>query len=94
MTKWILPLIALSALLAGCAKPAPEQPAGAPTTGEVVAYRDADGDLFCPVMKKKIASVDAAQGYQDHEGVRYYFCCGMCPGPFKADPAKYVAALK
>ena len=27
----------------------------------------------------------------EHEGTRYYFCCGGCLAKFQADPAKYLA---
>ena len=47
--------------------------------------------LFCPVMKHEVASYAASGGYVDHEGVRYYVCCGGCMDGLKADPAKFVA---
>ncbi|MBI5778425.1 MAG: YHS domain-containing protein [Planctomycetes bacterium] len=25
----------------------------------------------------------------EYKGKVYYFCCGDCPGPFKANPEKY-----
>jgi YHS domain-containing protein len=72
---------------------APEQPAPEPTTGnataEPVAYTNDKGELLCPVMGTVIESKEKAVGYQDYEGVRYYFCCGGCPDQFKKDPAKY-----
>lgn len=46
-----------------------------------------DGELFCPIMKHSIPSADKAEGFVDHEGVRYYVCCGMCLGKAKADPS-------
>lgn len=52
----------------------------------VVAYRNAKGDLVCPVMGTVIGSEDKATGYQDYKGVRYYFCCDDCPKLFKKDP--------
>ncbi len=88
-----------AALLAGCSPdPAPETAAGprptaapsAPVKGAVVAHRNAEGKLECPVMHAPIESEAQAVGYQDHEGKRYYFCCAACPEKFKADPAKYV----
>lgn len=57
--------------------------------GESVAYRNANGDLLCPVMNAPVKSEEDAVGFQDYEGTRYYFCCGGCPDKFKADPAKY-----
>lgn len=43
----------------------------------------------CPVMGGAIDK----NFYLDHEGQRIYFCCGMCPDTFKADPAKYLKVL-
>jgi len=48
--------------------------------------------LTCPVMKGNPVNVERATKeklFADYKGRRYYFCCGMCPGPFKKDPAKY-----
>ncbi len=92
----------LAFLLAGCAKQ--EQAAAEPTSdtkisnnestastpdGSPTAYRNAKGDLLCPVMNAPVKSESDAVGFQDFEGTRYYFCCGGCPDKFKADPAKY-----
>jgi YHS domain-containing protein len=57
--------------------------------GKLVANRNGEGRLLCPVMGNVIKSEKDAVGYQDYKGVRYYFCCGMCPPKFKADPTKY-----
>lgn len=59
------------------------------TSTEPQANTNEKGELVCPVMKKVIASVEDAQGFQDYEGKRYYFCCAMCPPQFKKDPAKF-----
>jgi YHS domain-containing protein len=40
-------------------------------------------------MNKAVASPDTADSYEDYEGTRYYFCCGMCPAKFKESPATY-----
>lgn len=58
-------------------------------TAEPVAFTNEKGELFCPVMKTVVASKEKAVGYQDYEGKRYYFCCGMCPDKFKENPALY-----
>lgn len=58
-------------------------------TMEPVAFTNEDGKLVCPVMGTVIASKDDAVGHIDHDGKRYYFCCGGCPDEFKADPKKY-----
>lgn len=63
-----------------------------PNEGEVVpvAYRDANGQLLCPVMGATIESEAKAIGHQDYKGVRYYFCCGDCPKLFAKDPEKWL----
>lgn len=57
---------------------------------KLVEFRNDDGELVCPVMGDLIVSAEEAFGFQDYEGIRYYFCCGMCPDSFEADPDKYV----
>jgi YHS domain-containing protein len=102
MMRFLLPMAAFVLLLAGCAKQdqATAEPASASTTsasdkkvaapdGSPVAYRNAQGQLLCPVMNAPVKSEEDAVGFQDYEGTRYYFCCGACPDKFKADPAKY-----
>jgi YHS domain-containing protein len=67
---------------------APAPPA-TPAEGQVVAHRNAEGQLVCPVMGQVIQSEADAAGYQDHEGKRYYFCCALCPDRFRQDPGRY-----
>jgi len=71
----------------------PEQTAPDPRMGdskaEPVAYTNEKGEIICPVMGTVIESKEKAVGYQDYEGMRYYFCCDGCPEQFKKDPAKY-----
>ena len=46
----------------------------------------------CAVMTGNSVNVKAAtekKMFADYKGNRYYFCCGGCPGQFKADPAKF-----
>lgn len=50
--------------------------------------------VYCPVMKSPIASISKANSYVDHEGTRYYMCCGGCDGKFKANPAAYIGNAK
>lgn len=48
--------------------------------------------IACAVMsgnKVDIAAATASHKYADYKGNRYFFCCGMCPKMFKANPAKY-----
>ena len=87
--------IALALLVVGCAPATKsEVTAGTPAVtspvAEPVAYRNEKGELLCPVMKSVVASKEAAAGFADHDGKRYYFCCAMCPDKFKADPKAYV----
>lgn len=76
-------------------KPAPDANVGGATahagdtTAEPIAFTNDKGQIVCPVMGTVIESKDKAVGYQDYEGVRYYFCCDGCPEQFKKDPEKY-----
>jgi YHS domain-containing protein len=86
-------------VVAGCGQPAePATPEGgtAPTTtteapveSTPAAFTNEKGEIVCPVMGTVIENKDKAVGYQDHNGKRYYFCCGGCPDQFKDDPAKF-----
>jgi len=64
------------------AKP-PDAPAG-PTVVE------AGNQATCPVMGGKITKAV----YTDYEGMRVYFCCPGCDGPFKQNPEKYIRKLQ
>ena len=94
----ILSLFALAAVLAGCgapsgsdANPSSSTLTRSQSTHETpVAFRDVDGQLKCPVMGSQIASEKEASGFSDHDGVRYYFCCGACKPKFDTDPHRYV----
>lgn len=49
-------------------------------------------EIACAVMtgsKVNIANATKNKMYADYKGRRYFFCCGGCPGAFKANPAKY-----
>ena len=51
-------------------------------------------EMTCAVNTS--AKVNPAQAiekkqYADHNGKRYFFCCGGCPEAFKKDPAKFAA---
>lgn len=78
-----------SSFLAGCGKSQPAAPPQQATATSLPAYRNAKGQLICPVTGNVIESVAKAAGYQDWHGTRYYFCCSMCPPKFKADPEKF-----
>ncbi len=98
-----LPLALLASVLissSGCAKKAEEAPAETSSTAspapspasnasDTNVYKNAEGVAVCPVMDVPIPDVSKAVGFQDHKGVRYYFCCDMCPGKFKENPDLY-----
>ncbi|QYK54449.1 MAG: hypothetical protein KF824_06005 [Fimbriimonadaceae bacterium] len=50
--------------------------------------------LRCPVMMNDIPTYSAAAGYEDFQGVRYYFCCSGCDKSFSESPEKYAAQVK
>ena len=41
--------------------------------------------------KVNVAAAIEKKAYADHNGRRYFFCCGGCPEAFKKDPAKFAA---
>ena len=43
----------------------------------------------CPVMGEVIDKTF----FVDYKGQRIFFCCGMCPATFKANPEKYMSIL-
>lgn len=61
-----------------------------PWPTDVKIYKDDKGKVLCPIMVSTIDSVEQSVGFQDYKGVRYYFCCDMCPEKFKANPEKYI----
>lgn len=99
MHRWLVPstIFAIALIsLGGCAtqREASSSPARGTTPGSgasdpIVAFRNDEGNLLCPVMNVVIKSESDAKGYQDYEGKRYYFCCAVCTGKFKSDPARY-----
>ena len=77
----ILSIAVLS--IAGSAFAGAQKPVKAPKTPTTIA---------CAVMSTNevnIAKATAKKAYADYKGRRYFFCCGDCPGAFKADPAKF-----
>lgn len=46
--------------------------------------------LVCAVMPDN--SVNNKAAGVEYAGVKYTFCCGMCPGSFKKNPSQYVKA--
>lgn len=98
ITRPILFLFALAGVLAGCGAPSGSDAAASSTVpsaspsaqGTPVAFRDTEGRLKCPVMGTQIASEKEASGFSDHDGKRYFFCCGACKPKFDTDPHQYV----
>ena len=100
----LLRILALSALVIGAYGCSPKEEAVEPvveetTTSqteesvpeqELVVYTNEEGEALCPVMENAVPDTEAAVGYQDHEGVRYYFCCTGCPEQFAANPEQYI----
>lgn len=48
--------------------------------------------LYCAVGKEAVASYEAASGFVDHKGVRFYMCCGGCEKDFAKAADKYADA--
>lgn len=53
------------------------------------AFRNAAGQIACPVMGLAIAAAADAVSFADHDGVRYYFCCDSCEKLFLDAPGTY-----
>ena len=87
-------VLLLLTLLTGCGHDAPvvfpsvSTPAQAEATVPP-AFRNAAGELACPVMGDVIATPADAVSHLDHDGLRYYFCCESCEVAFRDDPEKY-----
>ena len=77
-------LVAGAALvIAGSAMASPDKKPKAEKTPETIK---------CAVMTGSTVNIKKATAgkmFADYKGNRYYFCCGGCPGQFKADPAKF-----
>jgi YHS domain-containing protein len=67
------------ALVAGC------QGSASSTTPDASAITQ----KFCPVMGDAINP----NIHVEYKGRTIYFCCGMCPPKFNADPEKYIKIL-
>ena len=78
----------------GCQKNETNQPAATPSSAVVdhkITPAEVGIDAVCPVMKNKV-KVTSDTLAAEYKGKVYYFCCPGCPGAFKADPEKYIAA--
>jgi YHS domain-containing protein len=89
-TKFIIGIAALGLVAAGCQQAASAKEQGG--HAQVLAHKNAEGQLVCPVMGGIIPSADKAAGHSDHEGTRYYFCCPGCKPQFDKEPSKYAKA--
>lgn len=63
---------------------------GSDSSMDVVTHTNENGELVCPVMNTVIDSPEAAVGYEDVDGTRYFFCCDACPDTFRAEPERYI----
>jgi YHS domain-containing protein len=52
-------------------------------------FRNAEGQLICPVMGDVIPSKAEAVGSTEYEGKTYWFCCDSCQYMFADAPDKY-----
>jgi YHS domain-containing protein len=82
--------IVVGLFVVGCAKNQAPAVADTATSQTLPVYKNDKGEMICPVSGEVIKSVKDAAGFQDYKGMRYYFCCTMCPPKFKADPDKFV----
>ncbi|GAA3232397.1 YHS domain-containing protein [Oerskovia jenensis] len=79
-----------------CCSTGASNPAAAGNGTENLLGAASDDMTTCPVMVGSPVSKKAAEAvglYRDHEGERYYFCCGGCGPAFDSDPAKYAANM-
>jgi len=81
MRKLAVVAMVVMALMTTVMALAQDEPAAAPDLKE---------QTMCPVDNKPIDKAFFA----DHEGFRVYFCSQACVDAFKAEPAKYMEALK
>ena len=79
-----------------CSASAPNPAAAGNDRENLMAGSVSDDITTCPVMVGTPVSKKTAEAvglYRDHEGERYYFCCGGCGPAFDSDPAKYAANM-
>lgn len=91
----LIACLILSVALVGCQSA--EKPAAAPAAEPgptPTAFKNASGQLVCPMMNVVIKSEADAAGYVDHDGTRYYLCCDACVSKGKANPASVAEKAK
>ena len=59
------------------------------TEGYTSVFKNADGELLCPVMEVILDSEDVAEGFQDYKGVRYWFSTAESAAMFHENPQKF-----
>ncbi len=60
----------------------------APPSEKTAEIKEMEG-AACPVLG---GPIDKKYSYT-YKGTRYYFCCPVCIGKFKADPEKYIEKM-
>lgn len=72
---------------------APAEKAGGMSSMPAGSEASATAEMItCPVSGHKVV---AEKAYTiDYEGKKIAFCCGDCEAPFRAEPAKYMAAVE
>jgi len=90
----VLLAVATCVVLLGCGdgekgKQTTTSQSSAPGTQVAAKTTAGRAQTLCPVMGEAINRTL----FVDHQSKRVYFCCGMCPPKFKADPEKYLTAM-
>lgn len=84
-------VVALAPLLslAACGSSEPEAITPASLAKASAAVGSVNG--LCPIMLRLVVPDG---GSADYKGQKIAFCCPGCSGKFRADPERYVAAMK
>jgi YHS domain-containing protein len=53
------------------------------------AWKDARGEVQCPVCGTEVSSAAATCGHESFDGKTYFFCCAECEHAFHDAPAKF-----
>ena len=97
MRPFPLPLLLAAMLALTACSTAPTDPwarvpvaeGSTPATPAPPMFRNAGGEVACPVMGIAMAGPEAATSYIDHAGTRYVFCCDSCEKLFLETPETY-----
>ncbi len=75
-------------------RPTARKPAGKKAPVAKVNGAARSGELtWCPIADQNFVVASDTPGVE-HNGKTYYFCCDECAEKFKADPARWVAAIE